>query len=50
MYKEEELYHVLKDATLAVGAGAPEADGVNAKRPGVFMEVLKDRQRFTELY
>ena len=47
--KEEEMDSAIEAAPLAVGTGVVEADRLNAKHPGVFMEVLKDRQRFKEL-
>ena len=47
--EEEEVDLVLESALLAVGAGAAESSGVKAKRPWVFVEVLKDRRRFMEL-
>ena len=47
--KEEEVKHVLKDAMPIVGAGVMYLDGVKSKRLEVFVEVLKERQRFVEL-
>ena len=44
------MERLLEAERTRIGTGAVELAGVNAKRPGVFMEVLKDRQRFTELY
>ena len=41
--KEEEVERTLKAAPLAVYPGVVEAAGVNAKLPGVFVEVLKYR-------
>ena len=40
---------VLKVALLAVDAGAVESDGGKAKRPGVFMGVLRGGQMFMEV-
>ena len=44
------MERLLEAERTRIGTGAVELAGVNAKRPGLFMEVLKDRQRFTELY
>ena len=44
------MERLLKAERTRIGTGEVELAGVNAKRPGLFMEVLKDRQRFTELY
>ena len=37
---------VLKASLLLVGEGSVESNGVKEKRLGVFMEVLRDKQRF----
>ena len=47
--KVEEVECLLEAAPLAVGAGAEDLDGAKAKHPGVFMELLRDRQRFMNL-
>ena len=44
--EEDEVEFILKTTPITIGAGAVEAAGVNAKRLGLFVEVLKDRQRF----
>ena len=41
--KEDKLEHALEDAPLAVDAGAVEADILNTKLLGVFVEILKNR-------
>ena len=41
--EEEEVERILKAALLAVGAGAVEVAGVNAKHLGMFMHSLKYR-------
>ena len=47
--KEEEAECVIKDASFVVVSRVEEATGVNAKRPGVFVEVLGYKQRFKEV-
>ena len=47
--KEEEVESILEATPLAVCTGEVEADVVNAKRLGVFVEVSKDRRRFKEV-
>ena len=47
--KEEGVERKIEAAPLAVGAEAAESAGVYAKCPGVFVEVLKERQRFMKL-
>ena len=42
--KEDKLEHALEDAPLAVDAGAVEADMLNTKLLGVFVEILKNRK------
>ena len=49
MSKEEGVERRIEAAPLAVGAEAAESAGVYAKCPGVFVEVLKERQRFMKL-
>ena len=39
----------LDTAPLMIGTGAVESAGGKANRPGLFMEVLRDRLRLTEL-
>ena len=48
--KEEELEQIIENALLTVGTRDVELAGLNVKRLGVFVEVLKDRRRFVELY
>ena len=43
MSKEKQVYHVLEDAPLAVGAGAVYSARVNMNRLGVFVGVFKKR-------
>ena len=47
-YKEEGLC-VLEAAPLEIGAGVMGSSGGKEKRPGVFVEVLRDGQSFREV-
>ena len=47
--KEEEVYHTLKSAPLAVGAGGVESSGVKLNIPGVLLEIFKYRKSFVDL-
>ena len=40
---------VLKAAPITVGAGAVDLDGGKAKRPGFFVGVWRERQKFSKL-
>ena len=46
---EEEVGRAIEAALIRVKTGAVESAGVNRKRPGVFVEVLKERKRFKEV-
>ena len=46
---EEEVECVIKVALLMLVAGLVESGGVKNKRPGVLVEVLKERRMFVEL-
>ena len=50
MNYEDEGERVLEVALLMVGPGAAESSGGMAKRPGDFMEFLRDMQRLLEFY
>ena len=43
------MEYFIKAAQLAVGAVVLESAGVEANRPGVFVEFLLDRKRFKEV-
>ena len=45
----EEGEHNLEAAPLALGTGVVDYAGGKAKCPGLFVEVLRDRQRFSEV-
>ena len=47
--EQKKLGHILNAAPLEVVVGTMELARVNAKHPGVFVEVLKDRRRVKEL-
>ena len=49
MVYKEEVERVLKAALLTIGTGAVGSSGWEAKRPGVFVEVLRVIQRFSEV-
>ena len=42
------MEHIIEAAPLLVEVGAAEVALVNTNRPGIFVEVLKDRQMFKE--
>ena len=46
---EEEGERVIEDAPLAVGAEVVESSGWKAKRPEIFVEVLRDGRRFSKV-
>ena len=43
MAYEEEVEKIIKAAPLEVGTGAVESYGGKAKRPGVFVDILRER-------
>ena len=47
--EEDESERVIHYAPLAVGAGELEVTRVNVKLPGVFVDILKYRQRLQEV-
>ena len=49
MVYEEDGVLALESVPLLEATGAVESAGVNAKRLGVFVEVLEDRRRFMDL-
>ena len=44
------MERVIEVAPLAVGAGAVDSSGCKAKHPGVFVDFLRNRQRFLDFY
>ena len=43
------MERIIKAALLALVGWAVESEGVKVKRPGVFVEVLRDRQSYMEV-